>query len=108
MDADASGIIITIIRKKLMDILPFSAMFVVLGAHITENLEHHKSADVKRILEDKGFKESGSNSDNAVHFYSQEGNPANGKRTIIIFGEKDFVQAQDGVKHYDTTVGSGQ
>jgi hypothetical protein len=77
-----------------------SNQFIVHGTHITENLQHHKATDVRRILEEKGFKEAASqNGDDAAHFYPPTGTPEDGKQTVIHFDE-DFV-AEDGVRHVD-------
>ena len=73
--------------------------FIIHGTHITENLQHHKVTDVRRILEEKGFKEgpSGEAAD-ATHFYPLSGAPDDGKQTTVCFGDGDFVE-DNGVKH---------
>ena len=86
-----------------MEVLPLSAMFIVCGAHITENLQHHKSKDVKRILEEKGFIETGSHdADRSIQFYVPRDGGAQSKRTFIVFDEQGFVLPGEGVKFYDS------
>ncbi len=68
-----------------------NSSFIVHGAHITENLEHHKKSDVRRILEDKGFQEDGSGDDDAVHFTKSDSGEQD-KQTVIRFGDGDFVE----------------
>ncbi len=63
--------------------------FIVTGAHITENLQHHKKGDVERILEDKGF--SGMPAEDGICIYAKEGTPDSPKRTEINFDDKGFV-----------------
>ncbi len=74
--------------------------FIVHGSHITENLLHHKAADVRRILEEKGFKEDASAaSDDATHFHPPAGTPEDGKTTTILFDDGGFVLEDGGVSH---------
>jgi hypothetical protein len=73
------------------------------GAHISENLEHHKRADVTRILEDKGFKKS--TDEATVSIYSRPGVTDNGQRTIIVFDDHQFVHPQEPVKFYESATG---
>ncbi len=77
-----------------------STRFIIHGTHITENLLHHKAADVRRILEDKGFKEDTSgDADDAKHFHSAAGTPEGGKTTTVQFDDGGFVLEDGGVSH---------
>lgn len=85
-----------------METFPLSAAYIVVGLHLTENLQHHKRADVRRILEEKGFSEiANALPDHMFHFFIQEGQTSSSKRTIIIFGDKDTVHPTEGVRFYD-------
>ena len=74
--------------------------FIIHGIHITENLLHHKAADVRRILEEKGFEEdTRQEGDGATHFYPAPGTPDSAKLTEVVFDEGGFVLEAGGVKH---------
>lgn len=76
-----------------------SSRFIVHGTHITENLLHHKASDVRRILEDKGFREApAENGDDAIHFHPASGESQDNKQTTVRFGDGGFVQEEDGVQ----------
>jgi hypothetical protein len=75
-----------------------SSRFVVHGLHITENLLHHKSSDVRRILEEKGYKESSDAPDNATLFQPVSGEAQDGKQTVISFDDSGFVLQDGGVE----------
>lgn len=79
-----------------------SVKFIVCGAHVSENLQHHKVKDVERILEAKGFEKSVDPADQAVSYFKQAGAAESDKRTVIAFGAGDFVLQEDGVRFYDT------
>lgn len=73
--------------------------FIIHGTHISENLQHHKVSDVRRILEEKGFKEVQSDgAADIVHFHPGTGTPESQKQTNISFGEAGFVE-ENGVTH---------
>jgi hypothetical protein len=73
--------------------------FIIHGMHITENLLHHKLADVRRILEEKGFGEDKSRtSGDSIHFLPASGAAEKELLTMIQFDDAGFV-AEDGVSH---------
>jgi hypothetical protein len=76
-----------------------SNQFIIHGMHITENLQHHKTADVRRILEEKGFTENPSAEGDVTHFYPPAGSLEDQKQTTITFVD-NFV-AKDGIRHTD-------
>lgn len=78
-----------------------TTLIVVIGHHITENLEHHKKGDVIRILEEKGFKEKATH--DIAHFYAQESSSDTSKRTLILLDDGDFVLPEVGVQLFDNT-----
>ena len=73
--------------------------FIIHAIHITENLAHHKLADVQRILEEKGFEKD--DGDGAEIHFRNPGNPQNGKRTRVEFDEAGFVLEEGGVQHIE-------
>ncbi len=74
-----------------------TSAFIVNGIHVTENLEHHKVSDVRRILEEKGYAESSETGTDAIHFNPATGQPDGDKRTVIRFDDSGFVQ-ENGVE----------
>jgi len=73
--------------------------FIIHSTHITENLAHHKLADVQRILEDKGFQKE--NDDGAEVHFRNPGNPENSKRTQVSFDAQGFVVEGTGLQHFE-------
>ena len=94
-----------------------TAIYLVRGARISENLEHHKASDVVRILEEKGFKkedneaaaltaekgfsEAAAGTTADVQCYVHKDGSDNGSRTVIFFDEGNFVRKEGGVSFYD-------
>jgi hypothetical protein len=80
-------------------VMAATTLFIIHGVHITENLQHHKANDVRRILEEKGFKEGPSGEDDeATHFYPATGETEHSRQTTVRFEDGDFV-ADGGVSH---------
>lgn len=85
-----------------MNIQPFTAMLIIAGAHLSENLLHHNLSDVRRILEDKGFEEiKDATADPLQHLFAQPGTKPSAKRTVVIFGAHSQVLDENGVQFYD-------
>lgn len=75
--------------------MPTPTRIIVQGLQITENLEHHKLSDVRRILEDRGCEAiTGDNSDDTLRFASPGGTPDNAAATTIEFDEAGFVKPE--------------